>query len=201
MKCLPSCSSWPRLASSSEGLHPRRVCSFTVSRHQPGVRRPHPPPQTDLISKSHSRALPRRFNSRSPVQLTIILDSSDDGGKRVSQQVLEGFSGRAALWRDPACWLSLRRLFGFDGDVFGQVSVSQYAIGVVLVKNDKGSACLWRFQEPFGARDANQGAARCFKPKRAKRFGSKQVLYLRRVWIHGLGRAYDRGARKLRAKL
>jgi hypothetical protein len=29
-------------ASSSEGLHARRVCSVTVSRHQPGVRRPHP---------------------------------------------------------------------------------------------------------------------------------------------------------------
>ena len=29
-----------------------------------------------LISKSHSRALPGRFNSRSPIQLTIILDSS-----------------------------------------------------------------------------------------------------------------------------
>jgi len=31
----------------------------------------------NLISKSHSRALPRRFNSRSPIQLTIILDGSD----------------------------------------------------------------------------------------------------------------------------
>src|SRR5262245_11559899 len=77
MKCLPSCSSWPRLASSSEGLHARRVWPFTVSLHQLGVRRPHPPPQTDLISKSHSRALPRRFNSRSPVQLSVILDSDE----------------------------------------------------------------------------------------------------------------------------
>ena len=31
----------------------------------------------DLISKSHSRALPRRFNSRSPVQPTAILDSTE----------------------------------------------------------------------------------------------------------------------------
>src|SRR5262245_47584463 len=28
--------------SSSERLHARRVCFFTVSRHQLGVRRPHP---------------------------------------------------------------------------------------------------------------------------------------------------------------
>jgi hypothetical protein len=31
----------------------------------------------NLISKSHSRALPRRFNSRSPVQPTVILDSTE----------------------------------------------------------------------------------------------------------------------------
>jgi hypothetical protein len=30
----------------------------------------------NLISESHSRALPRRFNSRSPTQPTVILDSS-----------------------------------------------------------------------------------------------------------------------------
>jgi hypothetical protein len=30
----------------------------------------------NLISESHSRALPRRFNSRSPAQPTVILDSS-----------------------------------------------------------------------------------------------------------------------------
>jgi hypothetical protein len=30
----------------------------------------------NLISKSHSRALPRRFNSRSPVKQTVILDST-----------------------------------------------------------------------------------------------------------------------------
>jgi len=29
-------------ASTSEALHARRVCSFTVSRHQLGVRRPSP---------------------------------------------------------------------------------------------------------------------------------------------------------------
>ena len=39
-------------AFSSEGLHARRVCSFTVSRHQLGVRRPHPRPQTNLIAKA-----------------------------------------------------------------------------------------------------------------------------------------------------
>jgi hypothetical protein len=31
----------------------------------------------NLLSKSHSKALPRRFNSRSPVQPTVVLDSNE----------------------------------------------------------------------------------------------------------------------------
>src|SRR5215468_10893760 len=99
MKCLPSCSSWPRLASSSEGLHARRVFSFTVSRHQLGVHRPHPPPQTDLISKSHSRALPRRFNSRSPVQLSVILDS-DEAPKLMRTKCWMFEQSSHLVWKD-----------------------------------------------------------------------------------------------------
>ena len=34
-------------ASTSETLHARRVCSFTMSQYQPGVRSPHPRPQTE----------------------------------------------------------------------------------------------------------------------------------------------------------
>ena len=64
------------IASTSEGLHARRVCSVTLSRHQLGVRR-HLIRRQNLIFKNHSGALPRRFNGRSPVQLTTISDSSE----------------------------------------------------------------------------------------------------------------------------
>ena len=50
----------------------------------------------NLISKSHSRALPRRFNSRPPVQLAIILDSSDSAGLR---RVAKEWDGRLARQR------------------------------------------------------------------------------------------------------
>ncbi|MBV8279192.1 MAG: PAS domain-containing protein [Verrucomicrobia bacterium] len=45
----------------------RQPPPLTVSRHQLGVRRQTPVRRQNLISKSHSRALPRRFNSRPPV--------------------------------------------------------------------------------------------------------------------------------------
>jgi hypothetical protein len=49
----------------------RRGISWACARHTL-VRR------ENLISESHSRALPRCFNSRSPVQSTIVLDSTEE---------------------------------------------------------------------------------------------------------------------------
>jgi hypothetical protein len=61
-------------ASTSEALHARRVCSFTMSRHQLGVRRPHPSSTDRTLS---AKAIPERCHSRSPAQPTVILDSTD----------------------------------------------------------------------------------------------------------------------------
>ena len=120
---------------------------------------------------------------------------------RILRESLLGFECLKPSGRPLLGAVSFRRLFCFDRNVFGQVSVSQDAVRLVLVKNDKGPACFWRFQKPFCTRDPNQGAARCLEPEWAKRLGVEQAFDLRCVSIHGVsGRAYGRLAPKLRAK-
>jgi hypothetical protein len=69
-------------APTLEGLHARRVCSFTMSRHELGVRRPHPRPQTEphlqKPFQSAAKALQQINRIGSLVPFTIIGGSATD---------------------------------------------------------------------------------------------------------------------------
>ena len=77
-------------ASTSEDLHARgtfaepsstqaRRLLYCVAASAGGAQTTPHVRRQNLISKGHSRALPRRFNSRSSAQPTVILDSSAKG--------------------------------------------------------------------------------------------------------------------------
>ena len=69
-------------APTLEGLHARRVCSFTMSRQELGVRRPHPRPQTEphlqKPFQSAAKALQQINRIGSLVPFTIIGGSTTD---------------------------------------------------------------------------------------------------------------------------